>query len=566
MFNNAATAPTVPGSSPGSAPGYASASSSIEKLWVLYDPACGFCVSCRRWLERQPAWVPLEFLPAGSDAAAAAFPGLAGTGEELTVVASDGSVYRADAAWLVCLWALQEYRGLAERLSSPALLPYARHAFELVARNRKEISRALGLLPEDELRAHLGRVAPTCAKPPLPAFELPVERGGAGAKVVLGVVAALLVFILVTTFREPISGWLLERGIVRNARALRVLAVDPDAALRSAAETGRPDRIRRLVAAGVDPNRRDPSGRSPLYAAVVADRRASVEALLALGADPLGPDPQGRPIPISAAESGRTDLLPLFHPPQSIWQKRDDAGATPLLRSVESHNLPAVRAMLAAGADPNDGGVETPLVRACDFGWVDVVEVLLAGKANPNAPDSAGDPPLVRLARLQPGFFEKVADRLIAAGADVNLPGARGVTPLLAATEQPDPRTARSLIRRGADPNRRDDSGRSALSYAAEKGALFTADALLAAGADPNSRDAKDNTPLMHAAASSEADSSMTSRLVEAGANLRLVNAEGLTALDLARRTADARRVAWILEAQRRAESSGVPTARTNRR
>jgi len=42
------------------------------------------------------------------------------------VITDGGLVYVSDGAWLACLWALADYRGMAERLSSPRLLPTAR--------------------------------------------------------------------------------------------------------------------------------------------------------------------------------------------------------------------------------------------------------------------------------------------------------------------------------------------------------------------------------------------------------------------------------------------------------
>lgn len=140
----------------------------MKQLTVLYDSSCGFCVSCRRWLEAQPAYVTLRFLPARSAVAERLFPDLAGLAEadELAVVSDEGHVYRGASAWLMCLWALEDYREWAFRLSAPALLPLARQAFELLSRNRKSISRQLGLLPEPELLETLrGAPSPTCGLP-----------------------------------------------------------------------------------------------------------------------------------------------------------------------------------------------------------------------------------------------------------------------------------------------------------------------------------------------------------------------------------------------------------------
>jgi ankyrin repeat protein/predicted DCC family thiol-disulfide oxidoreductase YuxK len=458
----------------------------IDKLWVLYDPTCGFCVSCRRWLERQPAWVPFEFLPAASEAASEMFPGLAGTREELTVIASDGSVYRSDSGWLMCLWALREYRALAERLSSPALLPYARAAFELVARNRKEISHTLGLLPEPQLQAELGRIAPTCAKPPLPRFGDEPERGGRGAQVVLAITLVILVWMLAVTFREPAGGWLVRRGIARDVRSLplRMIGFDPAKALCKAAAAGQVGQIQSLVRAGADPN--GSPERRPLFVAADSVRRDSVETLLALGASPVAEDSTGMPIAVSVVFR-RPEMLPQLQVPPSFWSWRDKWGWTILARTVERRYAEGVRGLLAAGADANDGGLATlPLTIACGNGDEDIIGQLLAAHADPNRRDVRGDPPLVRLARERPPYFEKVADRLLAAGADVNARGDGGQTPLLAAaTQEPDARTVKALLRRGADPNLRDESGHSPLYYATANRWLLMERVLLDAGADP---------------------------------------------------------------------------------
>jgi len=127
----------------------------ITRLTVLYDPTCGFCVKCRRWLLLQPAFVELEFWPAGGAEAARRFPQLQGSGppEELVVVDDEGGVYRGAQAWLMCLWALSEYREWAGRLATPLLLPFARAAFATVSSTRHTISELVGFEPEELRRA-----------------------------------------------------------------------------------------------------------------------------------------------------------------------------------------------------------------------------------------------------------------------------------------------------------------------------------------------------------------------------------------------------------------------------
>jgi predicted DCC family thiol-disulfide oxidoreductase YuxK len=107
---------------------------------VLYDEGCPLCRTARRWLASRDQLVPLEFVPAGSARARSRFPGLdhAATLRELTVIADTGEVYVDDGAWLACLWALVDYRGMAERLSRPHLLPTARRFIAAAAAVRQQ--------------------------------------------------------------------------------------------------------------------------------------------------------------------------------------------------------------------------------------------------------------------------------------------------------------------------------------------------------------------------------------------------------------------------------------------
>lgn len=132
----------------------------MNKLTVLYDPTCGFCVKCRWWLQLQPKFVELELLPSGGPDARARYPELTGSKEELLAIDELGGVYRGTAAWLMCLWALEEYREWAERLSSPVLMPLARGAFAVLSGSREKISRWFGLASEEQLVEQFRRAEP----------------------------------------------------------------------------------------------------------------------------------------------------------------------------------------------------------------------------------------------------------------------------------------------------------------------------------------------------------------------------------------------------------------------
>jgi len=138
----------------------------MNQMTVLYDAACGFCVKCRWWLVAQPKFIEMDFLPAGGALARERFPELADAGEaeELVVVGDDGSVYTGTRAWIMCLYALREYREWSIRLSTPALLPLARGAFALLGASRKKLSSWFRLAPESEMAEELRKAdPPRCA-------------------------------------------------------------------------------------------------------------------------------------------------------------------------------------------------------------------------------------------------------------------------------------------------------------------------------------------------------------------------------------------------------------------
>lgn len=111
------------------------------RITVLYDDRCNLCRTARTWLERQRQIVPLEFVAASSPEALERFPFLdpAQTLEDLTVIGDGGEVWVGAKAWVVCLWALEGKRGLAQRLSTPALMPKARVLVSFVSRHRRSL-------------------------------------------------------------------------------------------------------------------------------------------------------------------------------------------------------------------------------------------------------------------------------------------------------------------------------------------------------------------------------------------------------------------------------------------
>jgi predicted DCC family thiol-disulfide oxidoreductase YuxK len=108
-------------------------------------------------MEEQRPLLHLEFLAAGGVHARTRFPNLdsSTTPEELVVVDDEGGVYRGSEAWILCLYALEDYREWSYRLASPKLRPLARAAFAWVSTNRHALSRWMRSAAEPELAAFL---------------------------------------------------------------------------------------------------------------------------------------------------------------------------------------------------------------------------------------------------------------------------------------------------------------------------------------------------------------------------------------------------------------------------
>lgn len=133
----------------------------VRSITVVYDASCGLCTRLKDWIGRQVPLVGLGFVASGSVEARERFP-LLSTGE-LAVVADTGEVWLRNHAWIVCLWALRDYRDLAVRLTSPLLLLLAREAFAVVSSNRSALSSLLGLRSEREMEQQLRKVVvPRC--------------------------------------------------------------------------------------------------------------------------------------------------------------------------------------------------------------------------------------------------------------------------------------------------------------------------------------------------------------------------------------------------------------------
>ncbi|MBI5688705.1 MAG: ankyrin repeat domain-containing protein [Verrucomicrobia bacterium] len=159
-------------------------------------------------------------------------------------------------------------------------------------------------------------------------------------------------------------------------------------------------------------------------------------------------------------------------------------GTTALHWAARHDDLAAVRALLAAHADPkarNRYGV-TPLSLACASGSAAVVGLLLEAGADPNAALRGGETPLMTAART--GHLDTV-QLLLSRGARVDdRLAAGGQTALMWAAHEGHAPVVAALIAAGADFRTAVDSGFTPLLFAARTGRTEVVRTLLRAGAD----------------------------------------------------------------------------------
>lgn len=115
----------------------------ITRLTVLYDERCVLCMRCRDWMLSQDMLVPIEFVGAHSLRAAQLYGAIPWLGDELVVVGDGGEVWAGPAAFLVCLWALADYREWSYRLAGDTFSKVAVKFFATLSKKRKWIAQWL---------------------------------------------------------------------------------------------------------------------------------------------------------------------------------------------------------------------------------------------------------------------------------------------------------------------------------------------------------------------------------------------------------------------------------------
>lgn len=166
------------------------------------------------------------------------------------------------------------------------------------------------------------------------------------------------------------------------------------------------------------------------------------------------------------------------------------------------------------------------LFDAAERGCLELAERFVAAGADVNARDRFGNTALNIAARMG---HKDVISLLIGQGSDVVKPNLAGSTPLLRAVESDRRRAAKLLLEAGADPNTGNLKGIQPLTAAAFNGNDRLVTLLLEHGADPAHADRTGKTAIIYAAG--KGFTGVVERLLEAGVTVDLTDSHDLTPL-----------------------------------
>jgi ankyrin repeat protein len=333
--------------------------------------------------------------------------------------------------------------------------------------------------------------------------------------------------------------------LLDSGAPIDVTDADGDTALTAAAV--HPGVVNVLAKRGADLSHRNNEGRTAYMIAAASNRIRMMQALKEAGSPIDEPEELDGITQVQAMLNALKAKASDDHTAESDGDSENEMDGDDLLMACLTGDALSVSRQIAAGTDVNylneegrtalamviQGLMQGEVSRRRERNFEQILDVLLEAGADP----TVGEFPYLVFAAM--GKRLHLVNALIRAGAHVDRTIGEGQTALFMALLAPEPgriaddRCALALLNAGTDSSLRHESGAMPVHLAAASNYLGALHALLERR--PQDVDAKTNigiTPLMMAATEGHADA--VKLLVKFGADLALVDQDGLTARDVA--------------------------------
>ena len=345
------------------------------------------------------------------------------------------------------------------------------------------------------------------------------------------------------------------RSLVKEHADVNAPEPDGTTALHWAAHANDIEAVETLLRAGANVKAANRYGVTPLSEAATYGSAALVEALLKAGADPNTlTTERGETVLMTASRAGNAAAVKaLLDHGAAVSAKETFRGQTALMWAAAENHPDVVKLLLGHGADPkvhssdrdttppklmagtpaapiSRGGL-TALVFAARQGSTEAAQALLAGGADINEGDADGHTPLL-IAILN--NHDDLAQILIDKGADVNASDKDGRSPLFTAVDQHDVDWSDRPFVKETDKLSSFDIIKSLIDHKANVNAQLTAAPVIKKAAQDNADRtiAAGGTAFMRAARSGDVE--VMQYLLDHGADPKLSNKDGANAMMLA--------------------------------
>jgi len=226
------------------------------------------------------------------------------------------------------------------------------------------------------------------------------------------------------------------------------------------------NKVKYLINHGIDINKVNESGDTPLSVAVDYNNKILVKYLIEHGADINKENKHGETLLISTIKNGYLDMTRFLIQLKADVNKEDKNGNTPLIIAAKMRNEKLIKYLIEQGADINQENKHgiTPLNAVIEINYLDMMKFLIENGADINKEGQHGNTPLkvaVRTCNLTLIKF------LIEHGASINQKdNQNGDTPIYTAIEINNLNILKYLIGNGADVNKKNNLGDTPLTIA----------------------------------------------------------------------------------------------------